>query len=244
VQPFFTYLLRCRDGSYYAGHTDDLEQRIAQHQAGELPGHTASRRPVELVWSEEFESREEALETELQLKRWTRAKKEALIRGDWRALKVLARGPDRSERIRKGFESVRSPFDSGPAGGRPYAQGEREGDAASSRSKAQGEGDAASSRSMAQGEREGDAASSRSKAQGERGSGSVSTEPRPGSARAGHAPTGPDRVRAGHAPAGPDHVRAGFAPTGPNSVRPERSGRAAAAESKGELTPRGEHHDA
>jgi predicted GIY-YIG superfamily endonuclease len=47
--PFFAYMLRCRDRSYYLGHTDDLERRVAQHHSGELPGYTHMRRPVELV---------------------------------------------------------------------------------------------------------------------------------------------------------------------------------------------------
>ena len=75
------------------GHTDDLEQRIEQHQSGELGGYTAKRRPVELVYSQAFDSREEAFFSERQLKGWSRAKKEALIRGDWGELRRLARGP-------------------------------------------------------------------------------------------------------------------------------------------------------
>ena len=88
---FHTYMLRCADGHYYVGHTDSLEQRIAQHQSGEVAGYTQTRRPVELVWSEEFPSRAEALAVELQLKSWGRSKKEALIRGDWEAIQALAR---------------------------------------------------------------------------------------------------------------------------------------------------------
>ncbi|MFO1269072.1 MAG: GIY-YIG nuclease family protein, partial [Rubrivivax sp.] len=61
MKPFFVYMLRCADGSYYVGHTDELERRIAQHRAGEIPGYTHERRPVELVWSQEAATREEAL---------------------------------------------------------------------------------------------------------------------------------------------------------------------------------------
>lgn len=89
---FWTYMLRCADGSYYVGHTDNLEQRIAQHQLGELPGYTCSRRPVSLVWSQEYQEREEALRTERQLKDWGRVKKEALIRGDWKTIQAHAWG--------------------------------------------------------------------------------------------------------------------------------------------------------
>ncbi len=87
---FWTYMLRCGDGSYYIGHTDHLEYRVGQHQAGEIPGYTATRRPVEMVWSAEFSTRVEALEAERQIKGWSRAKKEALIRGDWPAIRRLA----------------------------------------------------------------------------------------------------------------------------------------------------------
>ena len=52
---FSTYLLHCADGSYYVGHTDDLDRRIAQHQSGAIEGYTSSRLPVELAWSENFE---------------------------------------------------------------------------------------------------------------------------------------------------------------------------------------------
>ncbi|MCC2977485.1 GIY-YIG nuclease family protein [Sphingomonas sp. PL-96] len=88
---FQAYLLRCADGSYYAGHTDDLDRRMAQHQSGTLRGYTAERRPVTLVWSETFDSREEAVAAEIRLKGWSRAKKEALIAGDWDRVQASAR---------------------------------------------------------------------------------------------------------------------------------------------------------
>ncbi len=88
---FYAYMLRCSDGSYYIGHTDSLERRIAQHQHGELPGYTHNRRPVTLRWSQDFPSRIEALAAERQLKGWTRAKKEALAAGDWDAVRLLSR---------------------------------------------------------------------------------------------------------------------------------------------------------
>tara|TARA_R110002033_G_scaffold53690_1_gene101793 strand:+ start:92 stop:382 length:291 start_codon:yes stop_codon:yes gene_type:complete len=88
---FFTYILKCSDHSFYTGHTDNLEQRFAQHQTGFFTGYTYKRRPVELVWSENFSTRHEALEAEKQIKGWTRAKKQALIDGDWDLLSELAR---------------------------------------------------------------------------------------------------------------------------------------------------------
>ena len=90
--PFWVYILRCADGSYYTGHTENLEKRIAEHQASEVPGYTCTRRPVELVFEQAFPTREEALAAELQIKGWSRKKKEAMIRGDWREVKRLAWG--------------------------------------------------------------------------------------------------------------------------------------------------------
>ena len=91
---FWTYILRCSDDSYYTGSTDDLDLRIAQHQNGVFKGYTYKRRPIMLVWSQEMPTRIEALEAEKRIKGWTRAKKEALIAGDWTRLSILARGGD------------------------------------------------------------------------------------------------------------------------------------------------------
>ena len=92
MKPFFTYLLRCADGSYYVGHTDDLERRLAQHESGEIAGcYTHGRRPVEFAWSGEAMTREEALAFEQRIKGWSREKKEALIQADCERVKALAR---------------------------------------------------------------------------------------------------------------------------------------------------------
>ena len=88
---FWAYILRCSDNSYYTGHTDNLEARIGQHQSGLTPGYTQQRRPVTLVWSQDFSTRLDALEAERRIKGWSRAKKEALIAGDWQRLSILAR---------------------------------------------------------------------------------------------------------------------------------------------------------
>jgi predicted GIY-YIG superfamily endonuclease len=96
MKPFFLYMLRCADGKLYVGHTDDLEKRIALHKSGALGGWTKRRRPVELVFADGFATRAEALEREMQVKGWTRAKKEALIARDWKRIHSLARGPDRT----------------------------------------------------------------------------------------------------------------------------------------------------
>lgn len=84
-------MLKCADGHFYVGHTDDLESRVAAHQSGLIDGYTKNRRPVGLVWNQEFPTREEALAAERQIKGWTRAKKRALIVGDWELISYLAR---------------------------------------------------------------------------------------------------------------------------------------------------------
>ena len=89
--PFWTYILRCSDGSYYVGHTDDIEHRMAQHNCGAISGYTAKRRPVAYLWSERFPTRDEAFAAERKLKGWSRAKKEALIAGNWTLVSFLAR---------------------------------------------------------------------------------------------------------------------------------------------------------
>jgi predicted GIY-YIG superfamily endonuclease len=94
---FWVYVLRCADDSYYVGHTDNLAMRLAQHQAGELAGYTKTRRPVQLVYSDTFGSRDEAFAAEQQLKGWSRKKKEALVRGDWDQLRRLAKRRSSSE---------------------------------------------------------------------------------------------------------------------------------------------------
>ena len=86
----WVYILECRDGSLYTGSTPDIERRIAEHRAGEGGGWTAKRLPVRLVFVEEMPTLEEAFLAERQIKGWRRAKKLALIRGDFRALRRLA----------------------------------------------------------------------------------------------------------------------------------------------------------
>jgi predicted GIY-YIG superfamily endonuclease len=92
---FWVYILRCADNSYYTGHTDNLELRIGEHQQGFCGGYTASRLPVELVFSQDCTTREEALTAELQIKGWSRRKKEAMMRGDWAEVSRLAKGTNR-----------------------------------------------------------------------------------------------------------------------------------------------------
>lgn len=92
---FWVYMLRCNDGCYYTGHTDNLEQRIAQHIYGAFPAcYTFPRRPVELVFAQELATREEALSSEQRIKGWSRKKKEAMARGDWDEVSRLARSSE------------------------------------------------------------------------------------------------------------------------------------------------------
>ncbi len=89
---FHVYILKCADDSYYTGMTNNLERRLAQHQKGTVAdGYTASRRPVELAWSETFATHDEAFRRERQIKGWSRAKKEALIGGDWQEIQRIVK---------------------------------------------------------------------------------------------------------------------------------------------------------
>ncbi len=77
---YFCYLLRCSDGSLYAGITTDPARRLKQHNHGQASKYTAARRPVRLVWKEKHHNRSSALRREAQIKRWPRRRKQALIR--------------------------------------------------------------------------------------------------------------------------------------------------------------------
>ena len=92
--PFWTYMLHCNGGYFYTGHTDDLDRRMAQHQSGALPGFSRDHLPVKLVWSEEFQTRDDAKAAEKRIKGWGKAKKMALIRGDWDEIAKLGKGKD------------------------------------------------------------------------------------------------------------------------------------------------------
>ena len=88
----YFYLLRCADGSLYAGTArQGLERRIAEHNSGHFGGYTATRRPVTLVFSQWFDRIEDAIAAERQVKGWSRAKKEALMRGDFDSLRELSK---------------------------------------------------------------------------------------------------------------------------------------------------------
>ena len=77
----YTYILECADGSLYCGWTDDIDRRVAAHNAGKGAKYTRSRLPVRLVWHEEFATKEEAMSREWHIKKLTRAQKLKLIGG-------------------------------------------------------------------------------------------------------------------------------------------------------------------
>ena len=86
------YILRCADGSYYVGTTRKaLEERLGEHNAGLYDGYTARRRPVTLVFAQHFDTITDAIAAERQVKGWSRAKKEALIAGNWERVAELAK---------------------------------------------------------------------------------------------------------------------------------------------------------
>ena len=91
MTPFFVYILECADGSYYTGHTDNIEARISAHRLGKGAGYTSTRRPLKVVFVQAFGERLEALEAEFQIKKWSRKKKKALIQKDWKLLQLLAK---------------------------------------------------------------------------------------------------------------------------------------------------------
>jgi tRNA/rRNA methyltransferase len=107
---FWAYMLRCSDGTYYVGQTQDVDARLWQHQSGVVRGYTYNRRPVELIWSESFDERAQAMEVERILKGWSRIKKEAFVAGNTERFKFFSRKPSErkplSERQRGAPSSV------------------------------------------------------------------------------------------------------------------------------------------
>ena len=88
---YFVYLLKCSDGSFYTGITNNIERRLSEHESGRNPDcYTYFRRPVELVYSEYFTDPNQAIAFEKKVKGWSRAKKEALIKNNWDKIKFLS----------------------------------------------------------------------------------------------------------------------------------------------------------
>jgi predicted GIY-YIG superfamily endonuclease len=106
---FWVYILRCRDGPFYTGHADDLEKRLWEHREGLAADWTRRRRPVELVWCDWANTRDEAFAFERRVKNWSRAKKEALIAGDWPRVGYFAKPPHERPSTTLGTSDVGKP---------------------------------------------------------------------------------------------------------------------------------------
>jgi putative endonuclease len=91
MKDYFVYIVKCSDGSYYTGVTSNLERRLNEHNSGFIKGYTSERLPVDLVYSNRFGNVDDAIRAEKQIKGWSRAKKEALIKGDFEALVNLSK---------------------------------------------------------------------------------------------------------------------------------------------------------
>ena len=89
---YYTYILKCSDGSYYTGMTNNLDIRITEHNEGLDPTtYTFSRRPVVLVFCEMFNDVNQAIAFEKQIKGWSRKKKKAIIANEWHKLPELSK---------------------------------------------------------------------------------------------------------------------------------------------------------
>ena len=88
---FYLYILKCVDGSYYIGHTNDIQKRIAEHNDGKASAYTATRLPVTIVYTDTFQTRRDAFLVERKIKKWRREKKEAFIRQHWNELQACSK---------------------------------------------------------------------------------------------------------------------------------------------------------
>ncbi len=92
MKQYYVYILLCSDNSYYVGITNNVERRLVEHETGESrTSYTFKRRPLKLVFCENFPDVNQAIAFEKQIKGWRRAKKQALINGDWHLLPELAK---------------------------------------------------------------------------------------------------------------------------------------------------------
>ncbi len=91
AERYYVYILLCADQSFYVGSTKDIENRVKRHNEGQGAQYTRARRPVHLVYHEVYPDADAAVRRERQLKRWSHAKKQALIEGDKDRLKQLSK---------------------------------------------------------------------------------------------------------------------------------------------------------
>ena len=82
MSEWYTYILICRDSSYYIGITNDLDRRLKMHNHGVAASWTRNRRPVQYAYAERHKNKSDARKRELELKGWRRSKKEALFELD------------------------------------------------------------------------------------------------------------------------------------------------------------------
>jgi len=97
----WVYIIKCAHASYYTGSTTDIDGRITKHHEGYYGGYPSSRRPLELVWSQEFQEISQAIAAERRIKGWSHAKKEALIRGEFDLLRDLSQSKEMKKRRSK-----------------------------------------------------------------------------------------------------------------------------------------------
>ncbi len=107
----YMYILKCIDGSYYTGSTKELDLRVSQHQMGEGANYTKMRRPVKLVYSEEYDRIDDAFYREKQIQGWSKNKKESLIAGEYDNLPKLsvAYRDKKDAEVTRSVRSLREP---------------------------------------------------------------------------------------------------------------------------------------
>ncbi|WP_400077951.1 GIY-YIG nuclease family protein [Winogradskyella sp. R77965] len=88
---YYVYILKCSDNSYYTGITNNIDKRYNEHELGKYRDcYTYKRRPLKLVFNQQFNDVLQAIYFEKKIKKWTRLKKEALVNGDWNMLQILS----------------------------------------------------------------------------------------------------------------------------------------------------------
>jgi len=118
MKEYCVYILLCSDDSYYTGVTNNMEQRLQQHQEGvDVKAFTFRRRPVKLVYQHDFREVTDAIAAEKQIQGWSRKKKEALIAGKFALLHTLAMSTEKKEKIARVHTHLQedassAPFDS------------------------------------------------------------------------------------------------------------------------------------
>lgn len=101
IRHLYVYILKCNDGTYYTGITNNLERRLKEHNEGiNKEAYTFTRRPVELAFYETFSDYNLAIEWETRIKKWSAKKKEALINSDWKKLIDEARCKNSTTHLR------------------------------------------------------------------------------------------------------------------------------------------------